>query len=362
MQFIRTIICNYALKSEWDSFDSVALNKYAITQFALGELLAFYRGEEVTPSAINAARRRFTINPATISEEIKSIIFNCSDGLVDTKLGAATWRRFSQYIDDYLQEYPDQVEIAIPYPSEVVKIILNQKVGVHEISKVIGCLAHLNPKCGLAYLDYDLKNMTMKECELIFNSLSANERRIVRAYRDRTSSPFSSLPVFLPGNENDIVSMVPHVWSRGNKQLVTQLLTSYPSFLTVWMMKSKQDGLLNTLLTSTYDDVSVDHDGRVVNEVADSEGLTATVVESVLGLTRFNLNLTKAQVRILLGRIGITSSIIGNEGCGPGPYLRGLHLASAKKEYSEISNLMTRFSLCTRQMAAVVMWEHGILE
>lgn len=150
------------------------------------------------------------------------------------------------FLVDYMETYPDEQEISLPYSSEVIEAALR---GRGTLKDSLNCLKHLNPARNSYYFDFDLSGMPVLELMALVHSLTVEERtEVIRCYEANKGSA-SDLPDY--GSSWRILACFSSV--REDDTLCTSLFSEYPCWLFCNLMRDRcHTRALTVLLTADF--------------------------------------------------------------------------------------------------------------
>jgi hypothetical protein len=280
-----------------------------LTEVIAQELLAYYRGEKVTMSYVNHARRRLC-HKSTVSlpeEEYKTTV-KCTDGDVELKVSMATLARNFDLLSDLYEHDPSMTEFSLPFTTEEVTRVLPCKpvltYYMYFASPPLACLQFLRPKRTETYLQYQGWE---EGDESIFRMIGSGLEEETRMYLSRFASVFP---------DKDLYPIVDWAVRNGNTHVLRLLLEEKAPSVLWWCLSRVANDDLNlstelVSITSFEDKVPV-----VMPRELDAEDIWSSSVAAELADNYCNaLRLVDDanDVRRLLLMLGLQHPKLGNQ-------------------------------------------------
>lgn len=235
---------NGAVKLLWSKLKEEGLLKghmrHVIDHHAVEDLIGVLNGDFATLASLFAL---LNVPDSTIARILSAVSTGhrkparlmtvaCTDG---TDLGhVARLRRRFQYIDDFVEEFPDASLIRVPFTNnELCQSMMPSLLAPGKLSECYKCLLYLNPKSNLYPLSLDQKGMTLELAVDFASRLTEEERKSLMAYGARRG-------FFVPTTEGPgILGLVDSV--RDRVTLMRSLFPNHPSFCYIGTRKLEKD-------------------------------------------------------------------------------------------------------------------------
>ena len=116
----------YFVEEEWDAFNHSTIK---LPEYWCIELIAYYRGEEVTRGVVTSARDFIVFKGTPLPLPIRTregvLKFVCTDEEVTSSLSVASLARHFELISDILELDPNLSVVELPYSSRAISVVLN---------------------------------------------------------------------------------------------------------------------------------------------------------------------------------------------------------------------------------------------
>lgn len=157
------------------------------------ELMAYYRGEEVTSCIVRSARLVLCDGEEPVPllpDRYLEVTCNDGDRIIST-LSIGTLRRRFQFIDDLLQAFPTTTSVTMPFPADIVRVhVLHEdepgesarstrRRGNHQLKPHLQFISYLNPRSSLYYLYFDLTTVDMTTILHVEQRLSETDKAVM---------------------------------------------------------------------------------------------------------------------------------------------------------------------------------------
>ena len=296
----------YYVDSGWDDFAPKTL---PITQYQCEELLAYYRGEEVTPMIVERIRLSVCNRDAPLPLPIRSIgralSFECSDGLLETWVDLSTFKRHFELVSDLYDLDPSLSLIQVPFGKSVVSdlIYLVSSGSYHRLSYslrdcLLPLMKYMRPFRASAFLDTLMWSET-REVDFLTEFVAPN-----MTWEDKLKGARWSTIV----PDDSVWPLIEHLHSRNLLSVIETLLSDRPLALLIYHLLTSRINMdtLSLIQRSSYEDErEVNLDLGPINTRVMVETIASALKES----RRF-ITLTDAQACLSL--LGIHHERIGN--------------------------------------------------
>lgn len=296
----RTSTRSYYVEEAWDSFIPGRIS--TLSQYLCEELIAYYKGENVTEKMIHQAREWICYSNASPPLPIKSVgrtlIFNCTDGSADSELDVGTFVRHFEYISELYDFDPSITSVDIPFSvidvMALARIITNHGFPHSTEHTCSMSLARfLRPFSISIFFDL-LRTTTDDETKFLTEVISKQMEPEDKA----VSAHWSSI---VP--DERLWPLIEHLLRRNLDTVVTGLLKNRSLALLIYYITNANMKALDMLQLVKYEDA------REVN-LADSP-LLPNLARSLAFITSESDNAD--QVKASLAILGLTHYSLDNE-------------------------------------------------
>lgn len=275
------------------------------------EMVAYYRGEEVTGEIVRKAHPLLSDQPLPIPIPADHyLVIECLDGEVTSTLSLATLKRSFHLINDFSDTFSN-CRMTIPYTKKQVSSAINYEDVESDsffnysqrlsLAESLDCLLYLGPRRPLLLLQLRASGLTLDQLMRIDVLLREEDRVIMRGMFELE---LGIIPFHSP-----IASWIPYLILNHRPDLIEEIIPNYPSFC-LMMYASMEDRvwyprIIQMFTSSTFED------NDVLLREKDLEELVVQVATQMLTVP-YPTDFTRDFVVTMLTRLGVVSSVLDN--------------------------------------------------
>ena len=179
---------------------------YSVSDAAVLELVAYYRGEPVTEWLVELGRGCYCERcpPPLPFRSLGNVSFKCTDSKWDSKIDIGTLCRHYELISDLYDFDPTVREVSLPFTRETVENVMSFEVACllyQAEGELLECLMFLRPKRTETYLQFKWPTMSEDFARFIGRGLEKETRmhlsKFARVFPDEELYPILQWAVTL---------------------------------------------------------------------------------------------------------------------------------------------------------------------